>query len=85
MRVDGHRSLDLFTSARAVAEALPALGAVAGLVTIGGYNIQNIAAALEPASAEQEYRHWYQWYFNTERGRAGLAANRRDICKLLWR
>ena len=58
---------------------------VRGLVTIGGYNIQNIAAALEPASAEQEYRHWYQWYFNTERGRAGLAANRRDICKLLWR
>jgi pimeloyl-ACP methyl ester carboxylesterase len=25
------------------------------------------------------------WYFNTERGRAGLAANRRELCKLLWR
>ena len=58
---------------------------VRGLVTINGYNLQNIAMALKPASADQEYRHWYQWYFNTERGRAGLAANRREICKLLWR
>ncbi len=57
----------------------------AGLVTVGGYNIQDIAAALTPAPAEQELRHWYQWYFNTERGRAGLAANRREICRLLWR
>ncbi len=56
-----------------------------GLVTVGGYNIQNIAAALKPAAAAQEYRHWYQWYFNTERGIAGLTANRRDICKLLWK
>jgi len=58
---------------------------VRGLVSINGYNIQDIASALNPAGAEQEYRHWYQWYFNTERGRAGLAANRRAICKLLWR
>ncbi len=56
-----------------------------GLVTVGGYNIQNIPASLAPASADQEMRHWYQWYFNTERGRAGLAANRRDICRLLWK
>jgi pimeloyl-ACP methyl ester carboxylesterase len=55
------------------------------LMSINGYNIQNIAAALRPASASQELRHWYQWYFNTERGRAGLTANRYDICKLLWR
>jgi len=55
------------------------------LMSINGYNIQNIAAALEPASATQELRHWYQWYFNTERGRAGLKANRHEICKLLWR
>jgi pimeloyl-ACP methyl ester carboxylesterase len=58
---------------------------VRGLVTVGGYNIQNIAAALKPADAEQELRHWYQWYFNTERGRAGLTANRRGICRLLWK
>ena len=55
------------------------------LLSINGYNIQNIAACLEPAPAEQEYAHWYQWYFNTERGRAGLTANRHAICKLLWR
>ena len=55
-----------------------------GLVSINGYNIQNIAMAGKPADAEQEYRHWYQWYFNTERGRAGLTANRHEICRLLW-
>jgi pimeloyl-ACP methyl ester carboxylesterase len=55
------------------------------LMSINGYNIQNIAAALQPAAPAQEWRHWYQWYFNTERGRAGLAANRYELCKLLWR
>lgn len=58
---------------------------VKGLVSITGYNIQNIAASVTPAGAMQEFRHWYQWYFNTERGRAGLAANRHDICRLLWK
>ena len=58
---------------------------VTGLVSINGYNIQNIAQSGRPAEAEQEYRHWYQWYFNTERGRAGLAANRHEICRLLWK
>ena len=55
------------------------------LVTGAGYNIQNIAAAAKPSSAEHEHRLWYQYYFHTERGRAGLTANRRDICRLLWR
>jgi pimeloyl-ACP methyl ester carboxylesterase len=58
---------------------------VRGLVTIGGYAIQNIARAAIPADPAQEARLWYQWYFNTERGRAGLARNRRAICRLLWR
>jgi len=57
---------------------------VRGLVSINGYNIQNIADARRPASAAQENRYWYQWYFQTERGRAGLQQNRRDICRLLW-
>jgi len=56
----------------------------AGLVTVGGYNIQHIASAGQPASPEAEHRYWYQWYFHTERGRAGLAANRRPLCRLLW-
>jgi pimeloyl-ACP methyl ester carboxylesterase len=58
---------------------------ITGLVTCTGYNIQDIAAAARPASAEQEHRWWYQYYFHTERGRAGLEANRQDIARLLWR
>jgi pimeloyl-ACP methyl ester carboxylesterase len=58
---------------------------VRALVSIGGYTIQDIAAMASPEDVEQEARLWYQWYFNTERGRAGLAANRREICRLLWR
>ena len=58
---------------------------VRALVTINGYAIQNIAASGQPAAAAQEHRYWYQWYFHTERGRAGLAQNRRDIARLLWR
>jgi pimeloyl-ACP methyl ester carboxylesterase len=57
---------------------------VRGLVSITGYNIQNIAASGRPNSAAAEHRHWYQWYFQTERGRAGLTQNRRDIARLLW-
>ena len=53
---------------------------VCGLVSISGYNLQNIPMAGRPAPAAQEHRHWYQWYFHTERGRAGLQQNRRDIC-----
>jgi pimeloyl-ACP methyl ester carboxylesterase len=55
-----------------------------GLVTVCGYNIQNIAQARTPADPDREQRLWYQWYFQTERGRAGLAANRRGISRLLW-
>lgn len=54
------------------------------LVSAGGYNIQDIAAAAKPAAPEQEHRLWYQYYFHTERGRAGLEANRRPLGKLLW-
>ena len=53
-------------------------------VAIGGYSVQNTVTPGRPAPAATEARLWYQWYFNTERGRAGLAANRRDICRLLW-
>jgi pimeloyl-ACP methyl ester carboxylesterase len=55
------------------------------LVTVGGYNIQDIAASARPAPPEHEHRLWYQYYFHTERGRAGLAANRGAMGKLLWR
>ncbi len=55
------------------------------LVSIGGYNVLNVTASAKPLSPAQEHRMWYQWYFATERGRAGLTANRREFCKLLWR
>jgi pimeloyl-ACP methyl ester carboxylesterase len=60
---------------------------VQGLVSGGGdgYNIQNIAAANEPQAPEYELRYWYQFYFHSERGRAGLARNRHALCKLLWK
>jgi pimeloyl-ACP methyl ester carboxylesterase len=57
---------------------------VRALVSANGYTIQDIAASATPASPEQEHRLWYQYYFHTERGRAGLKANRHDLCKLLW-
>ncbi len=57
---------------------------VRAAVLIGGYTIQNTAAPPRPAPPEAERALWYQWYFNTERGRAGLQANRRALCKLLW-
>jgi pimeloyl-ACP methyl ester carboxylesterase len=56
-----------------------------GLVSITGYNIQNIPLSGRPAAAMTEFRYWYQWYFQSDRGRAGLQANRRDLAHLLWR
>ncbi|HEY8359254.1 MAG TPA: alpha/beta fold hydrolase, partial [Ramlibacter sp.] len=49
----------------------------AGLVSLNSYNIQNIARALEPDTPANELRLWYQYYFHSERGRAGLAKDRR--------
>jgi pimeloyl-ACP methyl ester carboxylesterase len=56
-----------------------------GLVSCGGYNIQDIAGSAVPQPPELEHRHWYQFYFHGERGRAGLAAHRRELGRLLWR
>lgn len=58
---------------------------VRGLVTVDGYNVQNIAYSGEPAPPEWEQTYWYQYYFHSERGRRGLERNRRELCGLLWR
>jgi pimeloyl-ACP methyl ester carboxylesterase len=58
---------------------------VSGLVTVTGYNVQNIAEAGQPDPPEAERKLWYQYYLHGERGRAGLAANRADYTRLLWR
>ena len=57
---------------------------VRAAVLIGGYSIQNTVSPSPPGAPDAERALWYQWYFNTERGRAGLEANRRGICRLLW-
>jgi pimeloyl-ACP methyl ester carboxylesterase len=57
---------------------------VSGLVSVNGYNIQDIGNAGKPQSPQNEHRHWYQYYFHGERGRAGLKENRRALCRLLW-
>jgi len=58
---------------------------VRAAVLVAGYTIQNTVARPGPVSGEAAQRLWYQWFFNTEQGRAGLEANRRDICRHLWR
>ena len=58
---------------------------VRGLVSCTAYQIQDIANSGKPADPEQERRFWYQYYFQTERGRNGLAANRAELGRLLWK
>jgi pimeloyl-ACP methyl ester carboxylesterase len=55
-----------------------------GLVSVNSYLIQDIARAMVPAKPEREVPLWYQYYFQLERGRAGLAADRRGIARILW-
>ena len=57
---------------------------VRGLVSVAGYNIQNIAKYSEPDSPEIEMLNWYQYYFHSERGRLGLTRYRKELCRLLW-
>ena len=56
----------------------------AGLVSVNSYNIQDIARAMLPDTPENERSLWYQYYFHSERGRVGLAKDRRALCRLLW-
>lgn len=56
----------------------------AGLVSFNGYNIQDIAKGMVPDTPANEHRLWYQYYFHSERGRAGLQQDRRALTRLLW-
>ena len=58
---------------------------VIGLGSVNGYLIQDIAASVNPIRPELEAGFWYFYYFLTERGRAGLRANRREIADVIWR
>ena len=54
------------------------------MVTVNSYLIQDLARAMVPIDPRYELELWYEYYFQIERGRAGLAANRRDIARILW-
>lgn len=56
-----------------------------GLLSVNGYLIQNIARNALPLPAQAEVGWWYQYYFATERGVAGLTANRKDIARIIWK
>ena len=58
---------------------------VSGLVSVNGYLIQDISASGIPIRPDLEAGFWYFWYFATERGRAGLERNRREIAEVIWR
>jgi len=54
------------------------------LVSVSGYLIGSQAASGAPLPPRAEYTWWYQFYFATERGRAGYGKYRRDFSKLIW-
>jgi len=58
---------------------------IIGLVSMAGYNIQDIAKFSVPDFPEIEMLNWYQFYFHSQRGRAGLTKYRKELCKILWR
>ena len=55
------------------------------LVSVSGYLIGSRDANKMPLPPKAELEWWYQFYFATERGRAGYEAYRRDFAKLIWR
>jgi pimeloyl-ACP methyl ester carboxylesterase len=54
------------------------------LVSVSGYLIGSQAANAAPLPPQAEYPWWYQYYFATERGRAGYSKYRRDFSRFIW-
>jgi pimeloyl-ACP methyl ester carboxylesterase len=54
------------------------------MVSVSGYLIGSPAANRAPLPPKAELDWWYQFYFATERGRAGYEKYRRDFAKLIW-
>ena len=54
------------------------------MVSVSGYLIGNQAAGTAPLPPPAELSWWYQFYFATERGRAGYDTYRHDFAKLIW-
>jgi pimeloyl-ACP methyl ester carboxylesterase len=55
------------------------------MVSVSGYLIGNQEAGKLPLPPEAELQWWYQFYFATERGRAGYEKYRREFSKLIWK
>ena len=55
------------------------------LVSVSGYLITNRERQLQPLPPDAELGWWYQYYFSTERGRAGYEKYRHDFNKLIWK
>jgi pimeloyl-ACP methyl ester carboxylesterase len=55
-----------------------------GLVSVSGYLIGSQEAGKVPLPPQAELQWWYQFYFATERGRAGYEKYRREFSKLIW-
>ena len=55
-----------------------------GLVSVSGYLIGSQEAGKVPLPPKAELQWWYQFYFATERGRAGYEKYRREFSKLIW-
>jgi pimeloyl-ACP methyl ester carboxylesterase len=55
------------------------------LVSVSGYLIGSQEAGKVPLPPEAELQWWYQYYFATERGRAGYDKYRHDFARLIWR
>jgi pimeloyl-ACP methyl ester carboxylesterase len=55
------------------------------MVSVSGYLIGSVEANKAPLPPEAELAWWYQFYFATERGRAGYEKNRRAFARLIWR
>jgi pimeloyl-ACP methyl ester carboxylesterase len=56
-----------------------------GLVAVSGYLIGSQEGGKMPLPPEAELQWWYQFYFATERGRAGYDKYRREFSKLIWK
>jgi pimeloyl-ACP methyl ester carboxylesterase len=54
------------------------------MVSVSGYLIGNQEAGKMPLPPQAEYEWWYQFYFATDRGRAGYEKYRREFSKLIW-
>jgi pimeloyl-ACP methyl ester carboxylesterase len=54
------------------------------LVSVSGYLIGSRESNKKPLSPQAELQWWYQFYFATERGRAGYEAHRREFARLIW-